>query len=82
MELRKKAESILSERAEKSSDLADMDLLRLIQELQTHQIELELQSDELRLAQKELEASRSEYQELYDSATVALVSAHPEMGFF
>ncbi|MDA8431125.1 MAG: sigma 54-interacting transcriptional regulator [Geobacteraceae bacterium] len=44
---------------------------KLVHELEVHQIELEMQNDELRQAQKELELSRNKYLELYDFAPVA-----------
>jgi two-component system cell cycle sensor histidine kinase/response regulator CckA len=43
----------------------------LIHELRVHQIELEMQNDELRRSQEELEASRSKYADLYDFAPVS-----------
>ncbi|MCB2379574.1 PAS domain S-box protein [Hymenobacter sp. BT635] len=43
---------------------------RLVQELQVHQIELEMQYEELLLAQVELEAMRTRYVDLYDFAPI------------
>ncbi|GAC1587859.1 MAG: hypothetical protein NVS3B25_04100 [Hymenobacter sp.] len=43
---------------------------RLVQELQIHQIELEMQYEELLLAQTEAQAARDQYLDLYDFAPV------------
>ena len=43
---------------------------RFVNELEVHQIELEMQNEELRQAQNELELSRNTYAELYDFAPV------------
>ncbi len=46
------------------------DVKRLVQLLQIHQIELEHQNEELRIAQEELEASRTKYVNLFDFAPI------------
>lgn len=47
---------------------------RLVQELQTHQIELEMQYEELLLAQTEAETARAEYVDLYDFAPIGYLT--------
>ncbi len=50
------------------------DVQRMVHELQVHQIELEMQNDELRRIQQELEAAREKYFDLYDLAPAGYVS--------
>jgi PAS domain S-box-containing protein len=72
--LRRAAEQTLRENGGPEPDtLPDMspeEWRRIIHELRTHQIELEMQNEELRHAQIELDASRARYFNLYDLAPV------------
>ena len=72
--LRKQAEKRLLERG---ADIANMpleDINELIHELEVHQIELEMQNEELRQAHLDLEAARDKYTDLYDFAPVGYFS--------
>jgi PAS domain S-box-containing protein len=68
--LRSRAEEALRGQAVDLDELSLEKVQRLMHELRVHQIELELQNEELRRAQRELEASREEYFDLYDLAPV------------
>jgi len=52
----------------------DMAHARLVHELEVHAAELELQNEALRETQREIEASRAAYRNLFDLAPVAYVS--------
>jgi PAS domain S-box-containing protein len=67
-ELRQQAEAKLSKR--KKSPAAEADTSRLIHELEVHQIELEMQNEELAQSRAELESTLSQYAELYAFAPV------------
>jgi len=69
-ELRSRAEKSLCRRSMVSRASPDEDVEKLIQELRVHQIELEMQNEELRNAQVELGKSRDRYFDLYDLAPV------------
>ena len=74
-QLRRRAESSLRRAVRKSlPKLKSQDVDALVHELRVHQIELELQCQELRLAQGELEASRNRYRELYESVPLGYVT--------
>ncbi|MFA4919537.1 MAG: PAS domain S-box protein [Thermodesulfovibrionales bacterium] len=69
-ELRQRAEEKLKSQITLPKAMSDKETRQLIHELQVHQIELEMQNDELRKSQAELEESRSKYSDLYDFAPV------------
>ncbi len=65
--LRRRAEERMAEHARTAASQSISDTRRMIHELEFHQVELELQNEELRRAREELEAN---YDELYDFAPV------------
>ncbi|MDA3797765.1 MAG: histidine kinase, partial [Kiritimatiellae bacterium] len=67
--LRQKAEAQFKKRPPKENlDLSEADTLRLIHELEVHQIELELQNDELQRAKADANIATNKYTDLYDFA--------------
>ena len=72
--LRQKAEAIIPYREVIPSPITPEKAQRIIHELQVHQIELEMQNEELRQAQLNLEESRSRYADLYDFAPVGYLT--------
>ena len=67
--LRQKAEELLKKKSSKTaSPFSEVESLRLIHELEVHQIELELQNEELRRAWADAEVANDKYIRLYDFA--------------
>lgn len=73
-ELRKKAKAKLKRESIDIPDMSSEEVRELVFELRTHQIELEMQNEELRLAQEELVESRDTYLDLYDFAPIGYMT--------
>ena len=73
-DLRQRAEARLEAEVIIPEDLSPTEAARLIHELQVHQIELELQNEELRQSQTQLAESRDKYADLYDFAPVGYLT--------
>ena len=74
-ELRRRAEARLRADATKGTPArTEADTQRLVHELQVHQIELEMQNEELRQSRAEVEAGLERYTELYDFAPVGYLT--------
>lgn len=71
--LRSRAETRLAQTTAPTT-VGEGDTLRLVHELQVHQIELEMQNEELRLARAEAQSVLSRYTDLYDSAPLGYLS--------
>ena len=69
-DLRKRAEKALKSKTEVTKEILGTNAPELIHELEVHQIELEMQNEELRKVCSELAESRDRYHELYDHAPV------------
>ncbi len=68
-DLRRKAEELLKKKPQETgANLSQAETLRLIHELEVHQIELEMQNEELMLARSAAEDAARKYVELYDFA--------------
>jgi len=73
--LRQKAEEQLKKQQSKRSlSFSEPDMLKLIHELEVHQIELEMQNEELVIAKEKAELAEEKYTELYDFAPSGYLS--------
>jgi PAS domain-containing protein len=78
-ELRRRAEGRLSDqrkgqRSKAGDQKSEADTVRLLHELEVHQIELEMQNAKLQKARDELEVALEKYTDLYDFAPVGYFS--------
>jgi PAS domain S-box-containing protein len=78
--LRRRAEDRIREEASPDGlplppgSLEEADRARFLHEIQVHQVELEVQNEELRRTYRELEISRARYMDLFDFAPIAYLT--------
>ena len=76
--LRKRAEEIAQETADQSpanfDKISPAKIKKTLHELRVHQIELEMQNEELQRTQTQLDAQRERYFDLYDLAPIGYVT--------
>jgi PAS domain S-box-containing protein len=71
--LRLRAEGRLRDR-QQAAGISERDLERLVHELEVHQIELEMQNEELRESRVELESALARYTEIFDFAPIGYLT--------
>ena len=77
--LRKKAEELLKEKQKKTiNPVLEVDVKKLMHELQVHQIELEMQNEELREAYEIAETALKKFTMLYDFAPLGYFTLDSE----
>jgi PAS domain-containing protein len=77
--LREKAEKVLNEKQRKEDDaLREINLNKLVHELQVQQIELEMQNEELQQAYETAETALKKYTMLFDLAPMGFFSLDAE----
>lgn len=77
--LRQKAEKLLKRKVSKTNlKLSEEEMLKLIYELEVHQVELELQNEELKKAQTATNNYAERYHELYDFAPIGYMTLSKE----
>jgi PAS domain S-box-containing protein len=73
-ELRERAEQRVELSPEALEKMSPDDVLSVVHELQVHEIELQMQNEELQRAQMALQVARAEYADLYQRAPIGYVT--------
>jgi PAS domain S-box-containing protein len=76
--LRYRAENVLKSTSTQVKKMSLPEIQHLVHELQVHQIELEMQNEELRQTQLELQQARDRYANLYDFAPVGFLTLNAQ----
>ena len=69
--LEKQAQEFIRKNPSVINKISPSEIKQLIEILQVHQVELEMQNDELRRLQRDLENERDKYSDLYDFSPVS-----------
>ena len=81
--LRRNAEELLKKKQDKLNKLVvETDSVKLLHELQVHQIELEMQNEELIAANEAAETALRKYTMLYDFAPMGYFTLDPEANIY
>ena len=76
--LRARAKKFLVKSGPELDKIPPTEIQKLVQELQIHQVELDMQNEELRQSQEETEAALAKYADLYDSAPIGYFTFNPQ----
>lgn len=76
--LRYRAENVLKTTSAQLKKMNLPEIQHLVHELQVHQVELEMQNEELRHTQLELQQARDRYADLYDFAPVGFLTLNSQ----
>jgi PAS domain S-box-containing protein len=71
-------EKLVQQKSQANKAVPEADMLKLIHELQVHQIELELQNEELIIAKEKAELAEEKYTSLFDFAPTAYFNLTPD----
>ncbi|MGR8997609.1 MAG: PAS domain-containing sensor histidine kinase [Gammaproteobacteria bacterium] len=77
-DIRKQAKSMLSKSATDIAQMSGTDIETLLFDFQVHQIELELQNEELKRTHQELSASRDDFARLYNLSPIAFLTLNEQ----